>query len=94
MDTGDPVVEVTAVKIADSGAGGIVRHRSWADPDAGKVAQLAFAPGVANGRATITDAWRTDSCERDLDRVVVRDGIVRLTLDSHITTIRLAVRGR
>lgn len=86
-----PAVEVTAVKVAARGDGLIVRLRSWADPGTSITAPLTLAPGLADGRTTITAASETDSSERDLATVPVRDGAAQPVISSHLTTIRLTL---
>lgn len=99
VDTGDPLAEVLAVKVADRGDGIIVRIRSWADPASLQHVDLALAPtnedegeGRGEGEVQVIEAaWLADALERDLEALVVRDGVVRLGLHAHITTVRLAV---
>ncbi len=84
----DSLVEVIAVKPADRGTGIVVRLRNWGAGGPPRTTALFLAEKL---RAEIKEAWRTDSNERDLNALPVRDGAARLTIDRYLTTVRLVV---
>jgi len=74
-------VAVTAVKPASRGEGIIVRLITYADT--GTKVKLTVRD------RTVADAYLCDARERDIDRLEVSKGVVRLTMPGDIATVRL-----
>ena len=74
-------VAVTAVKPASRGEGIIVRLITYANTST----QVKL---TMRDRA-VTDAYLCDARERDLNRLEVSDGVVRLIMPGNIATVRL-----
>jgi hypothetical protein len=86
VQTDDPLVEVVAVKPANRGDGIVVRLRNWSAGGARRTIALSLTDTRC---AELSAAWRTDSNERDLGALPIRDGAVRLEVGRYLTTIRL-----
>ncbi|MEO8603796.1 MAG: hypothetical protein ABI629_14575, partial [bacterium] len=63
-----------------------VRLRNWDAGGPRRTIALSLSETLC---AEISAAWRTDSNERDLDALPIRDGAVHLEADRYLTTIRL-----
>lgn len=76
------------MKLADRGDGVIVRLRHWGPPGPPRPAALTLASGID---AQITDAWRTDSRERDLSPLAVDEAAAHVDIEQYLTTVRLSI---
>jgi hypothetical protein len=84
IDGGDADAELLSVKPADRGAGVIVRVRNWDREH--RTLHLGVDPDCGD---PITEAWRCDGNERDLEELAVSHGRVEIALDAHLVSVRL-----
>ncbi len=87
----DPAIEVITVKTADRGYGLVARLRNWDTARTGHQVLLRVGNDID---ASISQAWRIDSNERNIEELTVEAGAVRMTIDRYLTSVRLVVDAR
>jgi hypothetical protein len=89
VEVDDPAVEVIAVKAAHRGEGLVARLRNWESTARARPVRLRVSTDM---NATIVNAWRIDSNERDIEELVIDAAGAHVKVDRYLTSVRLALR--